>query len=90
MESYSRNELNTALHNWQFDNVDICMNEQATFLLNQGGAGKALKQMSKKELYAMAKTHQIKGRSAMTKDELVVAVRKAARAMQRKQKKSVR
>ena len=83
---YSRQELNTALEGWQFQNVDLCMNKDAVFLLQQG-SGKALKTMSKKAIYDIAKGLEIKGRSKMTKEELIEAVRKASKSKNRNNKK---
>lgn len=81
----SRNELNAALHNWQFDNLDVCLNKEAMFLLQQGGYNaKTFNQMSKKHLYLLAQSNNIKGRSKMSKDELITALCKLARSRRRR------
>lgn len=50
------------------------------------GGGKNLKQMTKVEIYTIAKSMDIKGRSTMTKADLYNAVRRVA--LSRKAKKS--
>lgn len=44
-------------------------------LMHQDGGGKPLNKLSKKDLYSRAKNSEIKGRSKMSKDELVVSLR---------------
>ena len=48
------------------------------------GGGKALAKMNKNEVYAVAKRMEIKGRSTMTKEELVSAIRRKAAALRKK------
>lgn len=50
------------------------------------GGGKALKDMNKEEVYAIAKRIDIVGRSTMTKAELVSAIRRKAAARLRNRK----
>lgn len=51
-----------------------------------GGAprGKSLAKETKATLYEMAKKHDIKGRSKMTKEQLVEAIRKKQNASRRR------
>lgn len=80
----SRNELNAAIENWQLSGVQACIDNKGMFLLDQNGGGIPLKQMTKKQLYAIAKAMSIKGRSKMTHCDLIKAIRNTRREQRKK------
>lgn len=80
-------EMNNAIHDWVMDKSAWATHADMPEL--QGG-GMPLKDMTKTAVYAIAKRMEIKGRSTMTKDELIKAIRAKAAALRRKAAKKTK